>query len=176
MWPFIRSQPEKDPSDDISPSLRSFFAEEDQHARLATKVGTSTAPAKAPAHVSSLANLELANFRQTTRKIAAINCAELQQTVLDCYKGWLYMTSTDCSKGLTRTSRCMELQKKALERLRYEECADRAECMLIRILVDEMFTRNFGQYGEKISEQTEKVFESDLQRTEEFLRKNGSST
>lgn len=171
MWPFSSSDSNKAP-EDISPRLQSFFDKEDTHARALKLERVASLEPESLLKPTSLSDIELTRYRQNAQRVAAINCAELQQAVLECYKGWKYLKGTECSEAMTRTTKCMELQQDALRRLRYEECASKEECMLIRMLVDEMFIRNFGQLGTNINEDTMRVYESDLRRTQQFLSQN----
>lgn len=175
MWPFSSGGKAEDPdnvTEDISPSLQQFFEKQDRSARgLKLEKPDITGPVpQAPA--STLSDINFVQFKQDTRKVAAINCAEIQQAALECYKGWKFLSGTECSTAMTRSTRCMAIQQNALKRLRYEECSSRDQCQQIRALVDELFTRNYGQFGENINEETQKCFEYDLGRTLSFLWDN----
>lgn len=173
MWPFSSGDKATENSDnikeDISPNLQHFFEKQDRTARglkLERPVISDPVP-QAP--VTTLQDINFVKFKQDTRKIAAINCAEIQQAALECYKGWKFLSGTECSSAMTRSTRCMAIQQNALKRLRYEECGTHDECQQIRVLVDELFTRNYGQFGENINEETQKKFELDLGRTMSYL-------
>lgn len=171
MWPFTPGDNDKSP-ENISPSLQSFFEKEDQHARLLKFEKADSLEPRSQSKPTTLSGVELLHYRQSTRQVASVNCAELQHAVLECYKGWKYLKGTECSEAMTRTTKCMDLQQEALRRLRYEECSSKDECMQIRVLVDEMFTRNFGKLGENINEDTMRVYESDLRRTQQYFSRN----
>lgn len=175
MWPFTSSAP-SDVKDEISPSLQTFFDAEDRSARSMNRESVDV-PSKSVSRSEgqTLMDVEFAQFKQSTKKVAAINCAELQEAALECYKGWLYLTGTECSRKMVRSSKCMEVQQDALRRLRYEDCSSREQCVEIRMLADELFTRNFGQFGEKMDENTQRIFENDLQRTQKYLWLDTSS-
>lgn len=173
MWPFGSGETPKENNEileeDISPSLQQFFEKQDRTARglKLEKPDISGPVPQAP--ITSLSDINFVKLKQDTRKIAAINCAEIQQAALECYKGWKFMSGTECSTAMARTTRCMAIQQNALKRLRYDECSYLDQCKQMRVLVDELFTRNFGQYGENINEDTQKKFEYDLGKTQAFL-------
>lgn len=96
------------------------------------------------------------------KKVAAINCAEVQQAVVECYQGWLFLSSNHCTDEIRRTTKCLDLQTRALRQLRYEDCYNKTQCQQMRMTVDILFTKNFGQFGEKYSEEAEKVFTSEV--------------
>lgn len=96
------------------------------------------------------------------KKVTGINCAEIQQAVVDCYQGWSFLSSNHCTDEIRRTTKCMDVQNKALRQLRYESCYNKPQCEQIRILVDMLFVNNFGQYGESMNEETEKKFENEV--------------
>lgn len=174
MWPFSSVadflENSSDPSESISPSLQSFFEEQDRSARSTEleKLDASFVHSILPI-VTSVSEVEFHKFKKDPVHVAYINCSELQTAVLDCYKNHDYLKGTKCSEAMSRATKCINIQQDTLKRLRYEDCRTREQCMQIRVLADNLFTRNYGLKGENINPETEKVFESDLRRTKEFL-------
>lgn len=170
MWPFSSNDKSSDDvTESISPNLQDFFEVQDRSAK-GIKLQKPDEPEiflmQAP---TSLEGIELERFRQDSRRIAAINCAEIQEAALACFKGWKFLSGTECSTAMARVSKCMAIQQNTLNRLRYEKCSSKDECVEVRILADELFSRNFGSLGENITEENQEKFESDLERTQQFL-------
>lgn len=92
------------------------------------------------------------------KKAVAVNCSEIQQAVVACYQGWLLTSANHCTEEIRRATRCTEVQQRALQRLRYDDCYSERQCQYMRTMVDRLFTETFGQYGERKDEAAKKVF------------------
>ncbi|KAK6459669.1 uncharacterized protein RJT20DRAFT_21648 [Scheffersomyces xylosifermentans] len=101
--------------------------------------------------------------REKAKKVCSINCAEVQQQVLECFKNWKWASfETPCSQEIVRTTTCIDIQKVALKKLYYDDCVSIPQCQQIRFVVDKLFTENFGQLGDNVTDETKKNFDKDL--------------
>lgn len=169
MWPF--SSKDKDASElekDLPSDLQLFFTKANPES-LQKLGGDSSAK---DLLVDKILDREVHEYshefakykrEELLQKVAAINCAEIQQAVVKCYQGWLFLSSNHCTDEIKKTTKCIDLQNKALRQLRYDECYSKSQCQQMRVAVDYLFTKNFGQYGENVSDETEKNFESEVE-------------
>lgn len=154
MWPF-NSKNSTDPADELPEKLQNFFRESDP---TSNKTGLVSAISKDSRVQQVLdkgpenTSLEFKHYKRTKRphQAAAINCAELQEAVMRCYEGWLVLGSGNCKEQIRRASQCMDLQEKALEQLRYNDCYNERQCKHMRAVVDDLFQQHFGKGGERL--------------------------
>lgn len=165
MWPFGGAR-EPDVADELPETLQTFYKEAAPAGRVAD-VDRSPKDAVVQQMLAAQAkgyNHALAAYKRehSVRHVALVNCAELQHAVLECYKGWLVASGTHCSDEAARATRCLEMQQRALRSLRYDDCYHPAQCVQMRALVDRFFTTNFGQFGERITDDTVQAFDKDV--------------
>lgn len=164
MWPFGSSDKSSAELDkELPENLKEFFKEADPSHRLTehNEDPREVQVQKVLARQSKEYDGELDRYkhRETPRKVATINCAELQQVVVECYRGWLFL-GNECSQEIARTTKCMDIQQAALKKLRYQDCYSKKHCATIRAFTDKLFTAHFGQFGEKIDDETTARFEA----------------
>ncbi|OBA23529.1 hypothetical protein METBIDRAFT_76531 [Metschnikowia bicuspidata var. bicuspidata NRRL YB-4993] len=163
MWPFTSGDKSSDTLDkELPQSLKEFFKETDPSHRL-NDLNEDPREAQVQEVLASQSNeyndeFDQYKHRETPRKVASVNCAELLQAVVTCYRGWLFL-GNDCSDEIVRTKICMEIQQEALKKLRYQDCCNKRHCTSIRAFTDKLFTAHFGQYGEKIDDETRARFD-----------------
>ncbi|ODV79317.1 uncharacterized protein CANTADRAFT_50860 [Suhomyces tanzawaensis NRRL Y-17324] len=107
---------------------------------------------------------ELERYKQKEKPqvVTAVNCAEIQQQVVDCFRSFNLTSTTQCKFEIGKTTACVEIQNRALKKLYYEDCVDIDQCEKIRYIVDKLFTENFGQYGDEVNEVTKANFDKSL--------------
>lgn len=169
LWPFIsKDKDAKELEKDLPTDLQLFFEKVNPESHLAAS-GDSSAKDnivdKVLAREVKEYSHEFAKYKrdELLKKVAAINCAEIQEAVVKCYQGWLFTSSNHCTDEIRKTTKCMDLQNKALRQLRYEDCYNKPQCQQMRVVVDYLFTRNFGKLGENVNEETEKNFEREVE-------------
>lgn len=99
---------------------------------------------------------------ETVRKVTTINCAEIQQQVLDCFRGWSFTSTNPCSDEIKLSTSCIDIQSKGLKKLHYEECYNEIQCNQIRRVIDQLFIKNFGQFGENINDENQLKFDNEI--------------
>ncbi|KAF7999136.1 hypothetical protein HF325_006668 [Metschnikowia pulcherrima] len=167
MWPFGSSDKSSAELDkELPDDLKEFFKETDPSYRLnehnedPKEAQVQKVLAREKKQYSG--EFDLYKRSETPRKVAGINCAELQQVVVECYRGWLFLGS-ECSLEIARTTKCMDIQKSALKKLRYEDCYSVKHCASIRAFTDTLFTSHFGQFGEKMDDENVARFDTALE-------------
>lgn len=167
-WPFTSGDKDtKELEKELPSDLHAFFDKANPQA-LQTPIGESeTKDAivnRTLARDAKEYSHEFATYKRNEllRKVTGINCAEIQQAVVECYQGWSFLSSNHCTDEIRRTTRCMDVQNKALRLLRYEDCHNKPQCEKMRIIVDMLFVNNFGQFGENMTDETEKQFEQEV--------------
>lgn len=171
MWPFTSSNG-KDTSEitkEIPENLREFFKENNPDLKHET---IFEAPPQQK-RVNDILNrkkseysYELDKYKrtETPKKVTSVNCAELQQKVIECFRGWTLTLTTHCSQEIKNNTSCIEIQNGALKKLYYDDCYDIEQCTKIRFAIDKLFTENFGQYGDNISDETKKQFDEGIDK------------
>lgn len=165
MWPFGSEENSDKLKDELPEGLQSFFESSAPSGKKAEVDNPKEAQVlKVLASRKELYNHEFERYKreESLRKVASINCAELQKAVLECYLGWLFLTGSQCTEEISRTTKCMDVQLRALKQLRYDDCYDKKHCSQIRAAVDLFFTTNFGQFGENMNEKTVAEFDRDV--------------
>lgn len=107
---------------------------------------------------------DLYKQRETRKTVTSVNCAELQQKVVDCFRGWNFTKTTHCSQEMKQNTSCVEIQNDALKRLYYDDCYNTDQCNKIRFIIDKLFTENFGQYGEQTNEENKAKFDQQVDK------------
>ncbi|KAM3125612.1 hypothetical protein ACQ2H7_000989 [Candidozyma auris] len=164
MWPFGSSKPEKDVTSELPEELKDFYKEVTPTKQRVTQDSKDERVAKILNRQQAHYTHELDQFKRdySAQKASAINCAELQAAVLKCYEGWSFFGADNCSAEIKRASKCNELQERAFQKLRYNDCYSQRQCSAIRYLVDQLFIKNFGQLGENVNDESQVNFEKDL--------------
>lgn len=164
MWPFGSQKSNKDVTDELPENLQEFYKEVSLTAHKLEKDSKDEKVANVLDRQNTQYSFEFDEFKREflAQKSSAINCAELQAAVLKCYEGWLFFGVDNCSAEIKRGAKCNELQERAFQRLRYNECYSQKQCNAIRYVVDQLFTKNFGQLGENVNEELQVKFEYDL--------------
>lgn len=167
-WPFgFRDKDTKELEKELPSELREFFDKSNPQAQHTLVVENATKDAivnRTLARESKEYSHKFAAYKrdELLLKVTGINCAEIQQAVVECYQGWSFLSSNHCTDEIRRTTRCMDVQKKALRLLRYEDCYNKQQCEKMRMMVDILFVNKFGQFGEKMTDETEKEFEQEV--------------
>lgn len=167
-WPFgSKDKDTKDLEKELPSDLQQFFEKVNPESNLPSNGENSSKDAlveRILARESKEYSHEFANYKreELLKKVTAINCAEIQQAVVDCYQGWLFLSSNHCTDEIRKTTKCLDIQNKALRRLRYDDCYKKAQCQQMRMVVDLLFTKNFGQFGENVTDESEKKFEREV--------------
>ncbi|GEQ72736.1 hypothetical protein JCM33374_g6424 [Metschnikowia sp. JCM 33374] len=164
MWPFTSADKSSSELDkELPENLKEFFKESDPSYRLIDheEDPKESQVQKVLARQSKEYDGELDRYKhsETPRKVATINCAELQQAVVACYQGWSFF-GNECSEEIIRTTKCLEIQQAALKKLRFGDCYSVKHCSSIRAFTDLLFTSHFGQFGENINEETTSKFDT----------------
>ncbi|KAK6204670.1 uncharacterized protein RJT21DRAFT_111234 [Scheffersomyces amazonensis] len=176
MWPFTSSN-DRDTSeltnqlpnnlkeffDEVNPEQNheSIFEVSPQQARV-NEVLLRTEKANHGKYDDVLSKYKLT---EKPKKVCSINCSEINQQVMTCFKNFNYASfETPCTKEIKATTTCIELQKKALKKLHYDQCISIKQCDQIRYVIDKLFTENFGQYGDNVNEETSHKFNNDLDK------------
>ncbi|CUM47226.1 unnamed protein product [Debaryomyces tyrocola] len=102
--------------------------------------------------------------RETPKKVTSINCAELQQKVIECFRGWTFTLTNQCSQEIKNNSSCIEIQNNALKKLYYDDCYNIDHCTKIRFVIDKLFIDNFGQYGENMTDESKHKFNEEIDK------------
>lgn len=168
MWPFGSSAgtESEELTKDLPDNLKGFFAEENaKHQSKFEESPKDDLVAKIVSRQSQEHSHDFARYKrdELLKKVTSINCAELQQAVIDCYKGWLFTSSNHCSDEIQRSTKCIDTQNRAFRQLRYEDCYNEKQCKLIRYIVDKLFVKNFGQFGEDMSEENHHKFDEEVE-------------
>lgn len=174
MWPFSSSEKKtEEVTKDLSPNVQEFFVEtnpeknhqsifeESPHQKQVNQVLLREEKwAKEHNHV----DYKFDRYKQSEKpiKVAQINCAELQQNVIECFRNWNITSTDQCRAEIGLVTKCADLQNVALKKLYYEDCYNIPHCDYIRSAADELFTKNFGQFGEDINDETTAKFKQDL--------------
>ena len=173
MWPFSSGKG-KDTAEleqEIPGQLQEFFKSENPEKKYEAHLELSNENALVQKTVEKHKNdpysyeFERYKLEEDTKKVAFVNCAELQAAVIKCLNDWNGTDLSFCEKQIQRNSSCIELQTKALKRLHYESCVSKKQCQQIRYLVDEAFVRNFGQFGQHINDKTREQFVGDVDKS-----------
>lgn len=165
MWPFSTKLNEADQlALELPDNIKDFYDRADPTKAVDLKKAKDEKVASVVAKNSSGYSHELAKHKREFRdtNAAAINCAELQQAVLDCHKQWLMFSVGNCSEPIKKASECQEIQIHAFNKLRYNDCYSEKHCSQMRFLVDRLFTTTFGQLGEDISEENQAKFDKSV--------------
>lgn len=176
-WPFSSNKGKEtsEVTEELAPSLRGFFAEKNPDQKHASLFSESPFQQRVNEVLNREEKLqknqqysyEFDKYKRTDvpRRVTSINCAEIQQHVIECFKGWSAITDTNhCSKEIQTSRSCVEIQTRALKTMHYDDCYDKKQCDQIRYLVDQLFVKTFGQYGENISDENETKYTKDLER------------
>ncbi|CCE81598.1 Piso0_002259 [Millerozyma farinosa CBS 7064] len=171
MWPFS-SGSGKDTSEvlkEIPDGLRDFFEEQNPDKRFE---GDGSSPYLK--RINEVLSRETKNVdskvdnykrRENLRVVTGINCAELQQKVLECMRGWSYTQGKQCAEEIQNNTKCVSIQHAALKKLHYEDCYSIEHCKKIRFIVDMLFTKHYGRYGTETGEDVDSKFAKELDKS-----------
>lgn len=166
MWPFTSGagKETEELSKELPENLKEFFAEANPAKGRFEGSPKDEQVDRILAQQNQQYTHEFARYKreELLKKVATINCSELQQAVIDCYQGWLLISANHCSDEIKRAMKCMDVQSRAFKQLRYENCFSEKQCQLMRYVVDKLFTKNFGQFGEHMNEETQLKFDADI--------------
>lgn len=153
---------------ELPENLKDFFQKNNPDLKQANKYEVSPQQKQVNKKLASLPKdqysheFDVYKKKNTIRNVAMINCSELQLKVIDCFKSLNFTSIENCSKQIKANKECIEVQTNALTRLYYNDCYSIDHCDKIRFVVDHLFTKNFGQYGENVDEETLVKFNKDL--------------
>lgn len=170
-WPFNTKNETEEVTKKLPDGLKEFFQEQTPDHKAQSIFEISPQQEKVNKTLQKYADrqysYEFDRYKQTEKplKVATINCAEIQEQVLNCFRGYSFTTGTQCKEEIGKVSQCMELQAKALKKLHYEDCVEVEQCDKIRYIVDKLFTDNFGQFGDLLQDdQNQSKFNNDLDK------------
>lgn len=164
MWPFSTDQ--KDIAQELPDNLQQFYADHNPANKEAGREAFHQQVHQVLAQKTAYSfEFEQWKKAETDKKVTGINCAEIQNQVIECFKktgGWSLTTYGHCEQEMKNGTHCVDVQKDALKRLHYSDCHSEKQCMQIRRVVDELFVRNFGQFGDNVTEEAQLQFNQDL--------------
>lgn len=171
MWPFSSNDKESSElTKELPDSLKDFF-EENNPTEKHKSVFESTPQQKRVndillKHENKNYSFEFDSYKHSEdpKKVTSINCAEMQQKVVECFRGWTFTQSTHCQDEINTHASCVSIQRDALNKLFYGDCVSIPQCNQIRYVVDKLFTENFGQYGDNVNEESKEKFEKELDK------------
>jgi hypothetical protein len=176
MWPFNSNEKKtEEVTQDLSPNVQEFFKEanpEKNHQSIFEESPQQKQVNKVLAREEKWVkeqnhyDYKFERYKQTEgpNKVAQINCAELQQKVIECFRNWSLTSADQCRAEIGIVTKCADLQNHALKKLYYEDCYNIPQCDYIRYVADKLFTENFGQFGEDISDESKTKFNKDLDK------------
>ncbi|CAH6723535.1 hypothetical protein CLIB1444_16S00980 [[Candida] jaroonii] len=155
---------------ELPEDLKEFFKDNNPDSKQANKYEISPHEKLVNKKLSSIKEpysyeFEVYKKKNDLRNVSMINCSELQLKVIDCFKKMDFSNLDGCQKQVKQNKKCMEIQKDAFKKLYYEDCYNITHCDKIRFLVDHLFTKNFGQYGEKMDDENLIKFNNDLDKS-----------
>lgn len=164
MWPWSL----QDVKQELPESLQDFYSQADAlHQKRLVDTQRNVQVQKVLAKRAAPYDHQLEKYKRQHKveTVATINCAELQNAVVECYRGWTFLRGTECSAEIGRTSQCIDLQQRALKSLRYGSCYSETQCRQIKAAVDVLFTENFGRLGDTLGDaESHARFDADLDR------------
>lgn len=152
---------------ELPDDLKDFFHSNNPEELQKYKYEVSTHEAQVTKKLASLnipysSKFDLYKKQNTPRIVGMINCSELESKIIDCFKNMSFTNMDNCSKEIQTNKTCIGVQIDALKRLHYEDCYSIEHCDKIRFIVDHLFVKTFGQYGEEITDATMAKFNNEL--------------
>lgn len=170
MWPFSNDKDSAQVSKELPQDLGAFFEQANPETSQQSKFELSPHQKKVNSVLRQRENQPYSHEfdqykrRETLKSATQVNCAEIQQQVVECLRGWNLTLSNRCETEIKTHTKCVETQTRALKLLFYEDCVDIDQCKKIRYVVDKLFVDNYGQYGEQIDdEDTRMRFDSGVE-------------
>ncbi|RCK57878.1 hypothetical protein Cantr_06149 [Candida viswanathii] len=176
MWPFTSTQDtnaKEDITRELPPDLQRVFERESATSLSGTKfiperyhrmveAKLASLPEQHPTVESQLA-FEKYKVEYPVKTVRQINCAEIENYVLQCnqhpwYKFWA-LPNIKASKDLRK---CETLTVDGLKFLNYDRCYNIKHCEFIRYHLDKIYTKNFGELGERVNDETSNAYYRDL--------------
>ncbi|ODV67508.1 hypothetical protein HYPBUDRAFT_147838 [Hyphopichia burtonii NRRL Y-1933] len=172
MWPFT-SDKGKDTSEitkELPEHLQGFFEEKNPDRKLegAHEVSPHQNRVNQVLYQHEKTNPDYSyqfdNYKraESAKKVVGINCAELQQKVHECLRGWSFTEANHCNEEIKLSMECMKIQKEGLKKLYYDDCYNEKQCQQIRRVIDQLFVKNFGQFGDQVNEENQSKFNNDI--------------
>lgn len=167
MWPFTSDKDASEVSKELPADLGAFFDKANPQTTHQSKLEVSPHQKKVNQvlgkHENRPYSFEFERYkkRETLKVATQVNCAEIQQQVVECLRGWNLALGNRCDAEIKTHTKCVETQTMALKRLFYDDCVDVDQCKRIRFAVDKLFVDNFGQFGEHVDDEEHRArFES----------------
>ncbi|KAI5952449.1 hypothetical protein KGF54_003316 [Candida jiufengensis] len=169
MWPFTTTKETKPLGEDLPADIKDYLIQKNNETKQLNEPGiTPTEPFKFEASKNSTKVTKILSsqpprseeekYQFEKYKISnpltnsvAINCAELEYNLHLCYQQYspiLNMFSYPCFKQQQNLKQCKNLQVDAFKLLHYQDCYNIQQCNAIKIFIDEVFVKNFGELGE----------------------------
>lgn len=158
-WWNNKGKDTKDLEKELPDDLKQFFKDNNPDSKHSSKYEVTPQQLKVDKKLASLKlpynhAFEIYKKKNPIKTVAMINCSELQLKVVDCFKSMNFTSIDNCSKEIRLNKSCIEVQTNAFNKLYYNDCYSIEHCDKIRFVVDHLFTKNFGQYGDNITEET----------------------
>lgn len=159
LWWNSKGKDTKELEKELPDELKDFFKENNPDSKQSSKYEVPPQQIKVDKKLASLKlpynhEFEIYKKKNTIKNISMINCSEMQLKVVDCFKSMNFTSIDNCSQEIKTNKACIEVQSEAFNKLYYNDCYSIEHCDKIRFLVDHLFTKNFGQYGDNITEET----------------------
>lgn len=158
MWPFSSDKDSSQVSKELPEDIGAFFEQQNPESAHISKLEASPEQKKVNSvlrqHENQPYSYEFDQYkkRETLKIATQVNCAEIQQQVVECLRGWNLTGTNRCEEEIKTHTKCVEIQSRALKLLFYDDCVNKEQCAKIRYAVDKLFVDNLGRYGEHIDE------------------------
>lgn len=166
MWPFTKEKSSDDIAGELPDNLKQFFNDKNPDKKEAGREAYYQRVQEVLERPQEYSyQFDHYKKEESVQKVTGVNCAEIQNQVVECFKktgGWSLTTYGHCEQEMKNGSRCADIQKDALKRLHYGDCYSEKQCLQIRRVVDELFVRNFGQFGDNVTEDNQAKFNTEL--------------
>lgn len=180
MWPFTKSSNSSKITDDITKELpadlKQVFEKESHSSSLS---GTKFIPERYTKLVNDKLdsinqqqqqitpeeelNFENYKINYSIKTVSQINCAEIENYLLECNKHpWYKFWAIPNMKASKDLKQCDKLTTDGLKFLNYTSCYNIKHCEFIRYHLDQIYLKNFGQLGENVNDKTRDEYYKDL--------------
>lgn len=177
MWPFTKSSDDSNAKEDITKELPADLQLVFQREATSSLDGSKFIPERyakiveskleslPEQQITSEDELEFENYKieYSIKSVKQINCSEIENYLLECnkhpwYKFWA-IPNLKVSKDLKK---CENLTVDGLKFLNYDKCYNIKHCDFIRYHLDKIYTKNFGDLGENVNDETSNLYYKDL--------------